>query len=159
MICLRCGTQNPAGRNYCTSCNAVLPRMDETYVVTVPTISGRLERIRDQAQNVVNGIISPQDFAVSITQTSAELALKAHEIRQAAEGENYWESAPEEMDAGLAGIQNFEAGLMELMAYTSDLDPNHIENGLELLQQGNGMINEAMRINREARHRLEMGEE
>ena len=159
MICLRCGTQNPAGRNYCANCNAVLPRMDETYVVSVPTISGRLERIREQAQNAVNGIISPQDFAVFIAQTSAELALKAHEIRESAESDNYWESAPEEMDAGLAGIQNFEAGLMELMAYTGDLDPHHIENGLELLQQGNQMINEAMRVNREARHRTEIGEE
>jgi len=42
-----------------------------------------------------------------------------------------------------------------MMLYLENQDPNHIDYGLELVHEGNEKINEAMKINRENRKKLE----
>jgi hypothetical protein len=37
----------------------------------------------------------------------------------------------------------------------NDSDPAHIEEGLELIREGNELINDAMKINRDNRKKLE----
>lgn len=155
MLCVKCGQNNSPGMHHCQSCHALLPKIDFASEVTMQKIFDRVDKIKDACEKVSSGGMSVGDFFQFIQTTFANLTQKAQEISEIVNGDSYASISPEEVELGFAGMELYEQGLLELMAYAEDQDSAHLQNGLEILTQGNDSINEAMRINRENRSQLE----
>lgn len=155
MLCVKCGHNNDPGVNYCRSCHSLLPKIDFASEVTMQRIFDRVDKIKDACEKVSSGGMTIEEFFQFIQTTFTNLTQRAQEITEIVNESNYASVSPEEVELGFAGMELYEQGLLELMAYAEDQDSAHLQNGLEMLTQGNDNINEAMRINRDNRSQLE----
>jgi dGTP triphosphohydrolase len=153
---MHCGAQNEQGSKHCGQCQAALPKMDySAMMVTHQAVNGRYNQFREAAERVKRGEWSAQEMAEFLQNMARILEEKAQAAIDYINSCNYYEDNQEEVDLGLEGIQDYEAGMTEMYAFTEDGDLTHLDRGLEMIFQGNEKINEAMRRNREARKRLE----
>ncbi len=152
--CNECGFLNPPNEEVCQACNSSLGESSASYQIDMHRHTGRYRQIRAKVEEVRAGHITAEQFAQWLLQLSHTLAEKATAIRENLEAMDYYRESPNECQIGLAGVQTFEAGLQELYEFTNDLDAMHLEQGLNLLWDGNHMIIEAMKINRASREAL-----
>lgn len=154
IVCMNCGAQYRASMNVCPNCDAAMPRYSEPFSAP-EMVTSRFRQFQDAAEKVRSGAWSVQEFASFLETISAYLAEKAREILQYVQETGYYEYGQAEVDTGFSGIQDYEAGMMELYEFVHDPDPSHLDQGLGRIWEGNVKINEAMRINREERKKLE----
>lgn len=155
ILCLRCGEPNTPTENYCEHCGATLPKLAYAIdMAVVEKVDERVHRFVEVAQNVQSGEMSLDEFAEFMETTYNRLKRIENEIREIPISEEIMESFEEELDVGFQGMELFNEGMEEMMAYADDEDPIHLTAGLRLIEQGNSMIHRARMINRERDSRL-----
>jgi len=156
-VCTRCGTQNPDHKNYCENCNSVLPAIPASAQSpkTPDVVLERYNQLREAADLVMNGEWTIDEYAEFLENIAQVLAQKEQEIRDIEIPEEAYEDFEDELSVGFEGITLYNEGIAHMMLFLDDQDPAHIEYGLELVYQGNENINEAMKINRINRRKLE----
>lgn len=159
MLCVKCGFQNADGSNYCTSCLAQLPRLVQAAIPRsedeAPRINERLQQFEDAVAKVQSGDWETEQFAAFLDEMAEILAEKERDIRSIPIPEEAEDDFREELEIGFSGIEMYGLGVNRMFSFLQDLDGGHLEEGLELVRQGNERINEAMRVNRENRRKLE----
>ena len=157
MICFKCGHSNGYGSNYCSRCNAVLPKMDHVPQVEAeaPVVNDRYLLIQEACDRVLSGASNLDEFAAFVEGVTSALTRKDEEMRQIEIPPETYEEFREELEVGFAGVELFFEGLRMLRLFVEQPEPSHIESGLELIREGNTLINDAMRINRANRRRIE----
>lgn len=155
MICIRCGHVNEHGVNYCQNCNAPMARMDMPAEVSLPTVEERFNIIRKACEKASSGEWTVEALTCHVQEILNLLTQKFREIQDLVADTNYVNDSPEEVEVGFAGMELYEQGLLELLAYAEKQDPLHLQSGLEMVRRGNEHINNAMRINRENRNKAE----
>jgi len=155
LLCLKCGYKNSAGANYCERCSAALPKMTQTETGPPPKVNERYMQLKEAGEKVKNGEWTIEEYGKFLGEIQQVLALKESEIREIEIPEEAIEEFSEELEVGFNGIELYNQGISNMMLYLEDQNPDHIDYGLELVNDGNEKINEAMRINRENRRKLE----
>ncbi len=158
MLCVKCGFQNADGANYCAQCKAQLLRVIPSASQAepeAPRVQDRLQQIEAAVTRVTSGEWNPDEFARFLEETAQILAEKERAIRDITIPDEAAEDFREELEIGYTGIDLYNQGVQRMFDFLSDSDPDHLEAGLDLVRQGNEHVNEAMRINRENRRKLE----
>ncbi|MEW6278959.1 MAG: hypothetical protein AB1758_10075 [Candidatus Eremiobacterota bacterium] len=156
IICLSCGNPNEPGTGFCTQCNARLPKIDAVSVQSgAGHVTGRFEQIREAGMKVKQGTWSSEEFGEYIQNVYQLLKEHAEATIAYIQETGYHEYGGEEVEHGLSGVEKFEEGLERMFCFVEDGDAQHIDAGLEMIWEGNELINEAMKFNRAARRRLE----
>lgn len=104
----------------------------------------------------MSGEWAPEDLKEFLVQIAGLLGEKAREVRELLEESGYQNESPEEVEQGLGGIEHYERGMQEMWRFFEDGDAGHLQQGLELIWEGNERINKAMIINRESREDLDV---
>ena len=160
MICMKCGEQNPEGINYCQRCNTMLPRVTPQSANTAQQqppqkVNERYLQLKEAGENVASGAWTVDQYAFFLDHISRVLAQKEQEIRDIEIPPEAFEDFRQELEIGFAGIELYSNGIALMREFLGDGNVGHIQEGLDLIRDGNEMINEAMRINRENRRKLE----
>lgn len=77
------------------------------------------------------------------------------EIEEIIVENKYDEYANEEVEQGLQGMNCFEEGMQEMSLYVEDGELSHLDTGMQLIIEGNSLLNDAKRLNRSGRKDLE----
>ncbi len=120
-----------------------------------PVVNQRLLEAEEAAQKAASGEWTPEEFEDFIEELSQALQKREEDIRQIEIPPEAVEDFREELEVGFRGIQLWHEGVARMALFTEEMDVTHLEEGLELCGQGNEHINEAMRINRDNRRKLE----
>ncbi len=156
IVCLICGQANQQGSSQCSGCGAALPKiMQPTESHGFQKRVGRFNQFKNAAEKAKSGEWSRSEFGEWLSNMSQVLAEKAQELIELYQESGYYEYGPDEVEIGLTGIQEYEQAMEVMWAYVEDGELYHIDEGLELMWEGNEKINEAMRLNREFRRQLE----
>lgn len=157
LVCTRCGTENSDGTRFCTNCQAALPQIPAGTQVARPPdkVTDRYNQLKEASDKVLNGEWTIEEYGEFLENIAQVLAQKEVEIREIEIPEESYDDFAEELEVGFNGIALYNEGIAHMMLYLEDQNPENIEYGLELVWQGNEQINEAMRINRENRRKLE----
>jgi hypothetical protein len=155
---MKCGAGNPDSVNYCESCGAALPKMPQTSTAPPPQVNERYNQLREAGEKAVSGEWTSEEFITFLNGISSILAQKEREIKEILETEipqEAYSDFEDELNVGFSGIDYYNQGIAEMLCFGQDGDPVHIDAGLNMIKDGNELINEAMRINRENRRKLE----
>lgn len=155
MICVKCGQQNSPGQNFCQQCNSVLPKIGDPEQANHQKVNERYLQLKEASDKVLAGTWSMDEYGAFLENIARVLAQKEQEIREMEIPPEAIEDFRRELETGFSGIEMYNHGVSIMMQFLSDSDPAHIHAGLELVRDGNDLINEAMRINRENRRKLE----
>lgn len=157
IVCLSCGTANNGGAGYCTQCNARLPKIDANQIQSgTGHITSRYEQIRDACDKVRNQAWSLEEFESYVANLFNFLESHKNAIIGYVKETGYFEYGQGEVEMGMTGVERYEEGLELIYSYVEDGVPETVlDQGLQLIWEGNEMINEAMRENRAARRKLE----
>jgi hypothetical protein len=129
--------------------------MEQTKIPVPSKVNERFNQLQDAGDKVKSGEMTVEAYADFLENVSQVLQQKEMEIREIEIPEEAFEDFREELEVGFAGIELYNQGIAEMKAFVQDLNPEHIDYGLELVHEGNEKINEAMRINRDNRRKLE----
>ena len=119
------------------------------------TVDQRLREAEEAAEKAASGEWTTDQFSEFIEGLAQTLAEREEQIRQIEIPPEAVEDFREELEVGFTGIQLWHEGVARMALFADDLDVGHLEEGLDICRQGNDHINEAMRINRDNRKRLE----
>jgi len=140
--CPACGFRNPLRETLCLACAGP---------VEVQKAQSRCGQIDAQVKRVRAGAVAPEEFRGWLEDLSAKMAEKSRAIVDYIHAQSYRDDSPDEVANGMAGIEAFEAGLSDLWQYTFDLESDRLDRGIRQVWEGNDLILEAMRLNRETR--------
>lgn len=156
-LCTRCGAQNPDNLNYCANCNSVLPNIPAATQSPKPPdkVMERYNQLKEASDLVLTGEWSVEEYGEFLENIAQVLAQKEQEIRDIEIPQEAYEDFAEELTVGFEGINLYNEGVAHMMMYLDTQNPEDIHYGLELVLQGNENINQAMKINRENRRKLE----
>ena len=133
-----------------------LPKIADCYKpIPQPKITGRLMQFSSAVDNVKNKTWSLDEFKNFIDSLLKTMVEKGREIRTLEIPPEVYHEFEEELHIGYKGIDLFEQGMVELSYYIQDQNEEHLDRGLQLLEEGNDTINDALRINHETQERLE----
>ena len=118
-------------------------------------IDRHLAEIEDACQRVASGEWDGDQFADYIEQLAEKLAERENFIRQIEIPPEAIEDMREELEIGFSGIAHWNDGVARLAQFIEEPDVSHLEEGLDLCRQGNDLLNDAMRINRDNFKRVE----
>lgn len=156
VVCIHCGQQNIPDSAECNNCGAVIPQMDRsTYFRTHDTITERYDEFRVAAEKARAGEWSPQELKQWLENMETMLAKRRDYLINVIKGADYYEYRSEEVELGVTGVFDYEEGMNMMSSFIEDGNPMHLDVGLEKIWEGNEKINEAMRMNREFRRKLE----
>lgn len=156
MLCLMCGHENPEQATICINCKTPIPKMNSMISSAPPTkVNERYLQIKAASDQVLAGTWTIDEYSAFLHDLKAVLSQKEQEIREVEIPEEALEEFSEELTVGYRGIDLYNEGISYLMKYLEDTNPVNITHGMNLIFEGNERINEAMRINRENRRRLE----
>lgn len=155
VFCPKCGNENNEGA-FCARCGAKLPRfIQEEQVVEQHTpINSRLNVIENAVERVLSGEWPLEEFLPFLEEIHEVLSSKEQEIREIAIPEESIGEFQEELSVGFSGIALYNEGIAHMLSFDGE-NPEVLSEGLKLVRKGNERINEAMRINRASRSKLE----
>ncbi|MBI3928287.1 MAG: hypothetical protein HY319_22275 [Armatimonadetes bacterium] len=141
----------------CACCGGVLPKiMQPTANAGFEKRLSRFNQFREAGEKARSGEWSPGEYGEWLRNISGLLAQKTRYLIWLYESTpGYYESSSDEVDMGISGIQDYEESMEIMWGFVEDGQTVHIDQGLQLMWEGNEKINEAMRLNREFRRRLE----
>lgn len=155
MICIKCGAQNPNDARYCNNCNAMLPKMADSYEEEAPPIHDRYNQLKNAGEKVKSGEWTADEFIEFVEGIYHVLTGISQDIREIDIPPESTSEFEEELAIGFEGISLYEQGIQEMLGFIQTKDPVHIDSGLAMIRQGNDRINQAMHINRQNRKKLE----
>jgi hypothetical protein len=120
-----------------------------------PKVNERYLQLKEAGDKVRGGIWTIEEYGTFLDNISRILMQKEQEIREIEIPPEAIEEFREELEIGFAGIELYNNGIAHMKVFLEDRNPEHIDYGLDLVKDGNEKINEAMRINRENRRKLE----
>jgi len=123
-----------------------------------PTTSGGGQNVRDFEQaieRVVTGEWTPDRFVSWLEEKWRKLEIVEEALRSIEIPFGCEEEFEDEQVVGFAGIDCYRAGMEEMRLFAADASRAHLDAGLISIREGNRLINEAMRLNREKRMRDE----
>ncbi|MBI3926294.1 MAG: hypothetical protein HY319_12190 [Armatimonadetes bacterium] len=118
-------------------------------------VNERLQELEEAAAKAASGEWTVEQFGEYLEGVAQTLAEREQAIREIEIPPEAVEDFREELEVGFAGIQLYNEGVARMMMFVEDSEVSHLEEGIDLVRQGNEHINEAMRINRDNRKRLE----
>ena len=156
MLCLMCGHDNPENATVCANCKTPIPRMSHMVSSSPPAkVNDRYLQIKDASDKVLAGQWTIDEYAKYLHDLREEIKQKEREIKEVEIPEESMEEFAEELTVGYHGIDLYNEGISYLMKYTEDGNPINVTHGMQLIYEGNEKINDAMRINRENRKKIE----
>ena len=156
MLCLMCGHDNPENATVCANCKTPIPRMSHMVSSAPPAkVNDRYLQIKDASDKVLAGQWTIDEYAKYLHDLREVLSQKEREIKEVEIPEESMEEFAEELTVGYHGIDLYNEGISYLMKYTEDGNPINVTHGMQLIYEGNERINDAMRINRENRKKIE----
>ena len=156
IICMQCGHQNDGHNlNNCQNCGALLPRMDTSAMVRVEEESGQVKQFSEAVEKVRSGEWDQEQFYEFLSGVFERLGNLRAEIEEIIVENKYDEYANEEVEQGLQGMNCFEEGMQEMSLYVEDGELSHLDTGMQLIIEGNSLLNDAKRLNRSGRKDLE----
>jgi hypothetical protein len=155
MKCFDCEFDNPEEEKWCLACGAPLADRRPSLEIDYEATRGRYNQFKNASEMARSGQWTPVQFSKFMEDISAFLAKKSQEIMELIQTTNYvQDGGADEVQVGLSGIEIFERGMEEMYHYSQDQESEHLEQGLRMIWEGNQLILEAMRINRENRRLL-----
>ena len=156
MLCPKCGFDIQAGVFCCAKCGTKIPRFMQEADSTPQhvSINSRLQVIEAAVRNVQEGEWELERFLEFLQDLHGVLSAKEQEIRDIVIPEENRDEFKDELTMGFSGISLYNRGIARMLTYNGD-NVEVLEAGLDLVRQGNERINEAMRINRSNRNKLE----
>lgn len=135
----------------------MLPKIDPNQNMSgVGHQTGRYEQIKDACDRVRTNNWSLDEFGQFIQNLFQFLESQKDAIVGYVKETGYFEYGSQEVEMGMTGVQRYEEGLELIYSYIEDGVPESVlDQGLAIIWEGNEMINEAMRENRQARRKLE----
>lgn len=118
-------------------------------------IDKHLAEVEDACQRIASGEWNTEQFGEYIEQLAVKLQEREDFIRQIEIPPEAIEDMREELEIGFSGIAHWNDGVARISQFIDEPDISHLEEGLELCRQGNDLLNDAMRINRENFKRVE----
>lgn len=118
-------------------------------------IDRHLTEIEEACQRVASGEWTTDQFADYVDQLAEKLQERENFIRQIEIPPEAIEDMRQELEVGFAGIANWNDGVARMAQFIDEPEIAYLEEGLELCRQGNDLLNEAMKINRENYARVE----
>ncbi len=118
-------------------------------------IDAHLKEFEDACQKAADGAWDIETFAEYINQLAEKLAEREDFIKQIEIPPEAIPEVKEELEIGFNGIALWNDGVAAAAQFIDEQDVSFLEEGLELVRQGNDHLNEAMRINRENFKRVE----
>lgn len=118
-------------------------------------IDKHLAEVEDACQRVASGEWNAEQFGEYIEQLAVKLQEREDFIRQIEIPPEAIEDMREELEIGFSGIAHWNDGVARMSQFIDEPDIAHLEEGLEFCRQGNDLLNDAMRINRENFKRVE----
>ena len=156
MLCLMCGQDNSDELTTCPTCNAPMPQKSNGVSSAPPKkVFDRYNKIKTFAEQAKSGEISSEEFKEFLMKTKSTLETKEKDIKEIEIPQEYYNDFVPEIEIGLRGLQSFYQGIDILITYLSIKSDELLERGLELIYEGNELVNEAMCINREHRRMME----
>ncbi|MDQ7825813.1 MAG: hypothetical protein RDV48_23630 [Candidatus Eremiobacteraeota bacterium] len=131
MICIRCGTENPGDRRFCSCCNCRLPQVIEEVIVKPAT--ALLTFLRSVRSGILTGVIAGENIELSFSKVTGHL----EGIREKFLAQSQVQAAPgaEDQQKGtLEAIDEFLEGVYEMKRFLEDGDPSHLERGMEIAE-------------------------
>lgn len=153
---------------FCETCRVPLPKAAEGSqqsslegaqpdIVPEEDETSRYGDIKEAVEKMQSGEWTLEEYEYFMQDLMQLLMSFEQEIRDVEIPEESYDEFNNELETGFTGVNLYNEGLATLMLYVDDQNPVHLENGLQLVWEGNEKINEAIRINR--LHRAGMGVE
>lgn len=155
MLCLMCGQDNPEGAGFCSNCKAVIPKTNIVSSAPPPIVNRRYMLIKTACDKVRSGEWDLNKFGEFVYEVKQSLLEKVEEIKDIGIPEEAMDEFVEELETGYTGVELYLRGVELLILFLSEQKAEHLDQGIVLIAEGNDKINEAMRINRENRRKLE----
>ncbi|MCA9777207.1 MAG: zinc ribbon domain-containing protein [Candidatus Eremiobacteraeota bacterium] len=159
--CPFCGNNIEPGAEKCPHCQTIL-MSDDPLDRPAPkshevNITGRYDEFAGRVQKLRNGEITREQFSRWLDQIQRSLLNQRDRYVELIQTSGYYEYGSKEVDTGMTGILEFEEAMemMKLFADNDETDFSVLDAALQKMWDGNEMCNEAMRINRDFRAKLE----
>ena len=131
-----------------------MPRFETAKTTKVEPVAGRFKIFHEHVEAVRSGAITVEAFYEFLHEQYTVLMGLRGEIEELC-SEDYAAKSPDEISQGVQGMDSTEQGVQELSMYCEDGNAEHLEIGLDLIRRGTDLINDAKRINRASRDKLE----
>lgn len=149
IVCLVCGTTCDAGPKNCPKCGAIFPKMD--FSTSASSLgggkeTGRFNSFQDACRKVKTGQWTGEEFANFLFSVQGILQQMAAEHVAWLEESGYAELSIDEVEMHLSGIEDYEVGMETLAQFVDTGDMSLIDQGLQIIWEGNEKINEGQRL-------------
>lgn len=159
--CPFCGQEVQEGDLVCGNCNSELVSTDPLDRPAPKSherdITSRYNEFADKVQMVRDGRMSRSQFATWVLNLQQSMLAQRDRYVDFIKGSGYYEFGRDEVDMGMTGILEYEEAMEEMVMFgeNPDADMAQLDAALEKMWRGNEKCNEAMRLNREFRAKLE----
>lgn len=157
LICVRCGAENSDTSKFCNNCQAALPQIPAASRGhrDPDKVMDRFYQVEEAVKATKSGEWTVDEYADFLDNISEVLAQKEDEIRAIELPDDLYEEFSDELESGFEGMALFNEGINHLMSYVEDQDTSHLDYGMDLCLQGSEKLNDAMRLNRLHKKKLE----
>lgn len=119
-------------------------------------ITSRYDEFAAKVQLIREGQMSREQFSNWLGYIKGTLVGQRERYIDLIKTSGYYEFGSDEVDMGMTGILDFEEAMEMMSSYaTNGADQSILDAALEKMWEGNQKCNEAMRINRDFRAKLE----
>jgi hypothetical protein len=159
--CPFCACIIEPGSEKCESCQTVLMSSDPLERPAPKSheyeITGRYDEFADRVQSVRNNRMSRDQFSQWLDSIQKSLLNQRDRYVDLIQTSGYYEYGSDEVDMGMTGILEYEESMemMRLFANNHEIEMAVLDAALQKMWDGNEKCNEAMRINRDFRAKLE----
>jgi len=158
--CPFCGQSLNATDEVCPNCQSTIVSTDPLDRPAPKThdrdITGRYDEFASRVQMVRDGRMTRPQFATWLGTVKQMLAGQRERYVEMIRTSGYYDVSSDEVDMGMTGILEYEEAMEMMVVFaTTDGDIGVLDSALQKMWEGNEKCNEAMRINREFRNKLE----
>lgn len=161
--CPYCGNEVGPDDDECGNCKSTLVSADPLDRPAPKSherdITSRYDDFADKVQQVRDGRMTRKQFSTWLDTMNRSMSNQRDRYVELIRTSGYYEFGSDEVDMGMTGILQYEEALemMTLFAKNEDEeeDMGVLDAALRKMWHGNEMCNEAMRINRDFRAKLE----
>ncbi|MFA5504956.1 MAG: zinc ribbon domain-containing protein [Vulcanimicrobiota bacterium] len=159
--CPFCGNSIEPGADKCPHCQTILLSEDPLDRPAPKTheidITGRYDEFAGRVQKMRNQEMTRLQFSNWLDHIQRSLLNQRDRYVELIQSSGYYEYGSAEVDMGMTGILEYEEAMemMKLFADSEETDFAVLDSALQKMWDGNEKCNEAMRINRDFRAKLE----
>lgn len=153
------GTVEPDAKE-CPHCRLSLDSKDPIHAPAprghADSLTGRYDDFSKKVEGLRTGSVKPDEFITWLDGARAHLATKRTNYMQTIQETGYYDMHSVEVDEAMNGILDFEAAVEEMWQFTlGKTEVSALDEALARMWVANERINEAMRMNRGFRAKLE----